>query len=485
MSNQSDIDQDKEPTARQQQTIDSDKELAALRPQRNPIFDYEGIRYEKREQLRRNRAAAKGNVTKKIKELTETRMSTTDISEARAKAEEFYNAMDNFYKVHADYHALIEDEYELQDSEEYLLTETQRIDNFKRTLIDWIHNFSDKTQVPTDREINSSESISNVGSKVRGWRGKSRASVASSQRSKASSAMAAAAAKKATLRVQAEALNKYRALEEEELRLKHEMLMLNQRQDEEKLRLQQRKKELQLETEIAKADAEERAYARTVTNDEDLPLLSDIKPASNQDGIRPDPVEVNIPNTRPDPNSVRKESKKDLDGSDNSEIAEQFLQDMMDVQRQQLTQNEHMFQAYQARDQHMEQLLSQQRQLALSMALPEVEVPTFGGDPINYSQFIRSFETLIEAKTRSNSARLSYLIQYTSGDVQELMRSCLTMNAEDGYHKARSLLKQRYGENYRIATAYVDRIVNPIYTGLFCYQIPRGCADRAHPSEIL
>ncbi len=186
--------------------------------------------------------------------------------------------MDNFYKVHADYHPLIEDEYELQDSEEYLLTETQRIDNFKRTLIDWVHSFSDKTQAPTDREINSSESISNVGSKVRGWHGKSGGSVASSQRSKASSAMAAAAAKKATLRVQAEALNKYRALEEEELCLKHEMLMLNQRQDEEKLRLQQRKKELQLETENAKADAEERAYARTVTNDEDLPLLSDIKP---------------------------------------------------------------------------------------------------------------------------------------------------------------------------------------------------------------
>ena len=93
MSNQSDTEQDKEPTARQQQTIDSDKELAALRPQRNPIFDYEGIRYEKREQLRRNRAAAKGNVTKKIKELTETRMSITDISEARAKAEEFYSIM--------------------------------------------------------------------------------------------------------------------------------------------------------------------------------------------------------------------------------------------------------------------------------------------------------------------------------------------------------------------------------------------------------
>lgn len=34
------------------------------------------------------------------------------------------------------------------------------------------------------------------------------------------------------------------------------------------------------------------------------------------------------------------------------------------------------------------------------------------------------------------------------------------MNADDGYQKARSLLKRRYGENHRIATAYVDRIIN-------------------------
>ena len=130
---------------------------------------------------------------------------------------------------------------------------------------------------------------------------------------------------------------------------------------------------------------------------------------------------------------MQTQSKKELDGSDNSETAELFLQDMTDLQRQQLTLNQHMFQAYQVRDQHLEQLLGQQRQLALSMTLPKVEVPTFGGDPINYSQFIRSFETLIETKTASSSARLCYLIQYTSGDVQELMRSCLTMNADDGY----------------------------------------------------
>ena len=112
---------------------------------------------------------------------------------------------------------------------------------------------------------------------------------------------------------------------------------------------------------------------------------------------------------------MQMESKKELDGSDNSETAELFLQDMIDLQHQQLIQNQHMSQAHQARNQHLEELLGQQQQLALSMTLPKVEVPTFGGDPINYSQFIRSFETLVENKTASSSTKLSYLIQYTFG----------------------------------------------------------------------
>ena len=146
-----------------------------------------------------------------------------------------------------------------------MLTETRRIDNFKRTIIGWINSFSDVIQEPLDREIEFRDSVSNVGSEVRGRRGKSASSLASSRRSRASSAMAAAAAEKATLRVQAAALNKFQALEEE-LRMKHETLMLNQRQEQDKLRLQQRLKELQLVTEIAKADAEEKAYARTACN---------------------------------------------------------------------------------------------------------------------------------------------------------------------------------------------------------------------------
>ena len=44
---------------------------------------------------------------------------------------------------------------------------------------------------------------------------------------------------------------------------------------------------------------------------------------------------------------------------------------------------------------------------------------------------MKAFECLIESRTESSSSRLYYLVQYTEGEVQELMRSCLAMDLEE------------------------------------------------------
>lgn len=53
-----------------------------------------------------------------------------------------------------------------------------------------------------------------------------------------------------------------------------------------------------------------------------------------------------------------------------------------------------------------------------------------------------------------------YLLQCMSGQVQDLVQSCLAMQKDRGYKEARKLLAERYGQSYKIATAYVDRIIN-------------------------
>ena len=104
-------------------------------------------------------------------------------------------------------------------------------------------------------------------------------------------------------------------------------------------------------------------------------------------------------------------------------------------------------------DKQLQHLLGQHQQLALTLSLLLAEVQTFVGDPVKYCNFIRRFESLIESKTTDSNTRLYYLVQYTSGDVQELMRSCLSMKPDEGSQEVRRLLKERYGQGSKIATA--------------------------------
>ena len=113
-------------------------------------------------------------------------------------------------------------------------------------------------------------------------------------------------------------------------------------------------------------------------------------------------------------------------------------------------------------DRHNEvlmQLVCHQQQSTAALTLPQPIMQVFSGDPIDYCDFIHAFEHLVEQKTTSSSSRLYYLVQYTSGPAQELMKSCLSMQEEEGYVEARRLLNEKYGRSYKIAAAHVKRLI--------------------------
>ena len=216
-----------------------------------------------------------------------------------------------------------------------------------------------------------------------------------------SSAKAKAAAKKAALETRAETVRCLHQLEIEELVL------------------QQRKQELQLNGEIAAADAEqsvhEQAEAEELKEFHPAPVKSNSSSVpgitvseQHQRGLKEDALKVNakqeFPNTPMYPISTpRDESFR--------RIVE--MQDQQSYALQQLI---------------LQQLIHQQQQGVMALTLRQPNLPIFSGDPVDYCDFIRSFEHLIESKTASPSAQLYYLIQHTSSSVQELMRSCLSMN---------------------------------------------------------
>lgn len=47
----------------------------------------------------------------------------------------------------------------------------------------------------------------------------------------------------------------------------------------------------------------------------------------------------------------------------------------------------------------------------------------------------------------------------TPGPVKELMKCCLSMQDEEGYAESKRLLKERYGQDYRIAAALVQKTI--------------------------
>ena len=94
------------------------------------------------------------------------------------------------------------------------------------------------------------------------------------------------------------------------------------------------------------------------------------------------------------------------------------------------------------------------------ITLPPQKIPIFSGDPMEYMLFMRAFEHGVQEKTDSDKDRLYFLEQYTTGQPRELIRSCLHMEPERGYHEAKKLLKEHFGNGFKISMAYIDKALN-------------------------
>ncbi len=385
-----------------------------------------------------------------------------DVNDLERKRIELDEAIDKFKTAHQAYHDVLDDQNEIDDSHEYYDTVILLANDTKRIIDDGIQGFNLPPQATDLPEINPDDSISCAGSqvlpKVTGLSQKSkagsRASSRSSMRSSVSNARIAVAAKRASLTAQASMLRKQQALQQEELRL------------------QQRKQELALETEMAKAEAEERVLAqaeagapervanvglRSTAPTVETEFRVTKEEPKNSQKLRAQ--EKYRPSSGINANGRQRVVTEDRESQPSISSEEGFLQ-LMELQRQQQEQNRSMINIQQQQNQQVQQLLKQQQLHTMALTLPQPEVPTFTGDPIEYCSFIRAFESMIEAKTASPSSRMYYLVQYTAGDVQELMRSCLAMDSDKGYLEARKLLAKRYGQPYKIASAYVDRVTN-------------------------
>ncbi|XP_053400462.1 uncharacterized protein LOC128557274 [Mercenaria mercenaria] len=83
--------------------------------------------------------------------------------------------------------------------------------------------------------------------------------------------------------------------------------------------------------------------------------------------------------------------------------------------------------------------------------LPKPELLAFNGSVIDYTKFIKNFETNVESKVSDNRLKLSYLIQYCSGEAKSCIEDCVLLSSDDGYKRAKEILQSRYGRPQVIA----------------------------------
>ncbi|KAK3715648.1 hypothetical protein QZH41_020729, partial [Actinostola sp. cb2023] len=73
--------------------------------------------------------------------------------------------------------------------------------------------------------------------------------------------------------------------------------------------------------------------------------------------------------------------------------------------------------------------------------------------------FMKNFEINVESKEEHDSDRLSYLIQFCKGKAKEAIENCIIMPPEEGYKRAKDILRKNFGRTHIVSKAFLDKVV--------------------------
>ena len=162
----------------------------------------------------------------------------------------------------------------------------------------------------------------------------------------------------------------------------------------------------------------------------------DFTPGMFAGGISSTPLTSKGPETS-------KESSHRVSEAQSPQLAERTFQNVIELQQKQ-----------------NETVIATHQQLTAAMTLPQPTITKFTGDPIEYKTFVMAFDTRIRSKASTSSDLLYYLNQHLEGEPADLIQGCLHMDPEAGYTEARRLLQKEYGDPYKISTAYLNKIIH-------------------------
>ena len=73
---------------------------------------------------------------------------------------------------------------------------------------------------------------------------------------------------------------------------------------------------------------------------------------------------------------------------------------------------------------------------------------------------MKAFETHIGSQINDDEAKLSYLVQFFDGNTKSQIEHCTMLESSEGFYLAKEILHKRFGQNFMIAKAFIDDILN-------------------------
>ena len=111
----------------------------------------------------------------------------------------------------------------------------------------------------------------------------------------------------------------------------------------------------------------------------------------------------------------------------------------------------HEIVSLQAKQTELSSLIINQQKLS---HLPVKEPPVFSGEPFEYPAFVTAFDSIISSNVPSDRDRFYFLDKYTKGKANDVVKGFVAMSSDSTYKGARKLLDHRFGNPVHVAEAY-------------------------------
>ena len=216
----------------------------------------------------------------------------------------------------------------------------------------------------------------------------------------------------------------------------------------EELAIQHRKRALELDVQLAKANAERDVY------DQMEATRAASRAASRKSSVAMAIDRLTTADTT-EPARVLEENAPDVNFTLERDATSHRPTVKVDIQRQDETLLDLLYRGQQ-----------QQQTLMNTMCLPKVELLHFDGDPLKYWLFSRQLDSNVDNNNVSECHKLLMLFQSCRGKARMAIECCAAMETAVGYSKARAILKERFGNNFVISEAWVAKVAGgPIIGG--------------------